>query len=306
MKKIFLFLLLACSAWSAIGQTYADHMQEANRLYQSGEYRASAEAFEKGFALGNAEASDLYNAACSRALAGDAEKALDHLAKAVEKGWINADWAQRDSDLVSLHQQDRWQLIVADMKARQAAEEARYDQELIAQLKEIGEMDQVYRQQMDEAEKTYGWDSPEMKELWEKQRLNDSICLARIELVIAEHGYPGKSLVGRQSSVAFLVIQHADLKVQEKYLPLLQEAAEKGELRKSSLAPLIDRVRVGNGQEQLYGSQLHRNPDTGQLEFFPIEDEVRVDERRSEMGLEPLEDYARRFGLEYRAPTEKD
>ena len=41
--------------------------------------------------------------------------------------------------------------------------------------------------------------------------------------IIDEVGYPGKSMVGDQSGTAFLVIQHADLEVQEKYLDIITE-----------------------------------------------------------------------------------
>jgi len=51
---------------------------------------------------------------------------------------------------------------------------------------------------------------------------------------------------------------------------------------------------------QLYGSQCHYNATTGQPELFPIADEAHVDERRTRMGLVPLADYAKGFGLNYR------
>jgi hypothetical protein len=41
------------------------------------------------------------------------------------------------------------------------------------------------------------------------------------------------------------------------------------------------------------------------MEFFPIADEAHVDERRASMGLEPLADYAKNFGLDYQpAPAQ--
>ncbi len=53
-----------------------------------------------------------------------------------------------------------------------------------------------------------------------------------MEKVIEEYGYPGKSLVGPSNmGTAFLVIQHSNQEVQEKYLPLLKQAADDGELR---------------------------------------------------------------------------
>ena len=143
---------------------------------------------------------------------------------------------------------------------------------------------------------------------WEKQEAIDKKNIARVEEIIAEHGYPGKSLVGGKAMDAtFLIIQHADLKYQEKYLPLLTEAAEKGEMNKSALALLIDRINMRNDKPQIYGSQLRDDPFTGELWFHEIEDEKNVDQRRAEMGLGPLSEYAKYFDLEYpRKPYTKE
>lgn len=43
----------------------------------------------------------------------------------------------------------------------------------------------------------------------------------------------------------------------------------------------------------------------GKYDFHPIEDEANVDKRRAEIGLGPLEEYARLFGIEYK-PVKRD
>ena len=55
------------------------------------------------------------------------------------------------------------------------------------------------------------------------------------------------------------------------------------------------------GQPQVYGSQIVRNPDNGQWMLHPLEDEAGVNRRRAEVGLEPLEEYALRFGIVWKA-----
>jgi hypothetical protein len=67
-----------------------------------------------------------------------------------------------------------------------------------------------------------------------------------------------------------------------------------------STAPDRARRRSGcwEGKKQIYGSQLQTNAQ-GQLEFYPIEDEANMDKRRQSVGLEPLAEYAKHFGLEY-------
>jgi hypothetical protein len=98
----------------------------------------------------------------------------------------------------------------------------------------------------------------------------------------------------------FLVIQHADLATQERYLPIMREAVKNGKALASDLALLEDRVLTRNGKPQIYGSQLQENHTTGKYEFAPIQDAANVNKRRASVGLPPLEDYAKMMGINYK------
>jgi hypothetical protein len=145
--------------------------------------------------------------------------------------------------------------------------------------------------------------SPINRALWDlKAKLNEE-NLSRLEEIIAENGWPKISEVkGSAAQAAFLIVQHSSIEVQEKYLPIMKEAAENGEANWSSLALLIDRVRIRNDKPQLYGSQVRRNSETGAFEPFPIEDEPNVDKRRKEVGLGPLADYLGNWDIKYTVP----
>jgi hypothetical protein len=161
------------------------------------------------------------------------------------------------------------------------------------------ETDQSVRGHMEEIRKNHGDSSVEMREAWKKQRPIDEANIARLVKIIETHGWPGRALAGEKgASAAFLVLQHADLAYQKKYLPLVRKAAAAGDLRTQSLALLEDRILVREGKKQIYGSQLMTNSG-GKLEFNPIEDEPNVDKRRASVGLVPLAEYAKYFGLEY-------
>ena len=82
---------------------------------------------------------------------------------------------------------------------------------------------------------------------------------------------------------------------------MMREAVKKGKAFPQSLALLEDRVLTGQGKEQIYGSQL-RIDSTGKNSFFPIMDEWNVNKRRASVGLGPLEEYAKHFGVEYHLP----
>jgi len=128
--------------------------------------------------------------------------------------------------------------------------------------------------------------------LLEKAQAIDKSNTAWMKEVVEKHGWPGNRLVGKDGAqAAWLLVQHADLDrpFQKRCLELLQAAVEKGDVAGQHLAYLTDRVRVGDKQKQLYGTQF-RQVD-GKLEPFPIEDEEKVDERRKAVGLQPLAEY---------------
>ncbi len=194
---------------------------------------------------------------------------------------------------------------IVKMQCEKAMLASGLDMELMAELKEIQHTDQKWRQMMRETSEKFGQDSDEMKALWKEQSYADSVNLAKIAAIIDEDGYPGKSKVGNGlSGTAFLVIQHAPHEAQEKYFDVLKEAADADELKWSSFALLVDRISLGRGEMQIYGSQVVSD-DEGNPVFAPIEDEVNVNKRRAEVGLGPLEEYAKFFGITYTLPEEK-
>ena len=56
------------------------------------------------------------NAACTAALSGQHEAALDLLERAIALGWSNARWLMNDDDLVPLHDHPRFKQIVAGLE----------------------------------------------------------------------------------------------------------------------------------------------------------------------------------------------
>ena len=141
---------------------------------------------------------------------------------------------------------------------------------------------------------------------------NDSLNFIRIEEIIKEYGYPGKSLVGvPTNTAAFYVIQHTPKKIAE-YYPIVEEAAKKGELPFPLSAMMLDRKLAEEGKEQIYGTQVYGrtivNKETGKEEFFnyvvPIQDEKGVNKRRKQVGFTTtVEENAKKLGLEYKVYT---
>jgi hypothetical protein len=110
----------------------------------------------------------------------------------------------------------------------------------------------------------------------------------------------GADVVGRQGNTTlFLVIQHSDQATQEKYLPMMREAVKNGKAQGSDLALLEDRVALGQGKRQIYGSQIGRDPETQIYYVSPLEDPNNVDKRRAEVGLGPLAEYVNYWQMKW-------
>lgn len=174
------------------------------------------------------------------------------------------------------------------------------NQQLMRQLDTVNRRDQQFRSA--EVQHQAAGDQVKDDENMRRQGVLDQKNMAEIEAIIAKYGYPGKSLVGEQyQSVAFMVIQHADPEMRDKYLPVIRQAAEEGQLKSSSVAIMVDRSRMDKGEKQVYGSQLHETKQG--FKIVPIEDEEHVNERRKKVGLSPLETYMKNFHIDYHVPT---
>jgi hypothetical protein len=154
-----------------------------------------------------------------------------------------------------------------------------------------------YRRPLDTVIQKYGANSPQVDSLEDNMAKADSLNLILVRSILDKYGWLGPDIIGGNgSSTLFAVIQHADLApgVQEKYLPYLRRAVEKGDADPSDLALLEDRILVGQHKPQLYGSQIKTN-DQGVSAPFPIADSSHVDSRRAKMGLGPLKYYVQLF-----------
>jgi hypothetical protein len=179
--------------------------------------------------------------------------------------------------------------------------------ELAKVLDSIMVIDQKYRAQMQDVQQEYGWNSPEMDELWKKQNEIDQSNLKRIlEIINTVEEYPGKSMVGISASkTTFYVLQHAPDSIQEQYYDLVIQAAEENELDKRLAAMYQDRYLMHRGEPQIFGTQIRSEYETDSLTgeriertfVWPIADTTNIDSLRMWNGLRPLEDYLNSFGI---------
>lgn len=184
---------------------------------------------------------------------------------------------------------------LSDLSIPEVPEDEKYLMSLKKSLDSIQVLDQKYRA---------NFTTETMGKQWQLDQQN----IAFIDSVMAQYGYPGKSLVGAPTNrSAWLVIQHSERI--EEFLPQIKIAAETGELPFRLYAMMLDRSLMNRGMPQRYGTQAMMyfwgTPEEVQL-IWPIEDPEKINARRKEAGYtQTIEEYALQIldGIPYREYT---
>lgn len=250
--KVAITTLLLISCLLGYGQSYKSIVAEADAFYNRKDYQKSVWKYKEAFKIEQKSAADFYNAGCAASLLGDKELAFDWLNIAVINGWTNIGHLKTDRDLISLHDDRKWTALLVEMQKMLDKKEANYDKALQAKLLEVYDDDQPIRQQYILAQKEFGHQSRQVDSLGKVMLYKDSINLIKVTEILDKYGWVGTDKVGEQGNLTlFLVIQHSDVKTQQKYLPMMREAVKNKNASGSALALLEDRVALGEGKRQV-------------------------------------------------------
>ena len=167
-----------------------------------------------------------------------------------------------------------------------------FNDTLSRQLETILSDDQKYREELEDAENKEGDESPAYVSIMKKMCIQDSINEVKVSEILDKYGWLGTDVVGENgNSALWFVIQHSDLHMMTKYLPMMKDALKDKKLQASKMALLEDRMALWQGRKQIYGSQLSWNLKTKETFILPLEDPDNVDKRRASAGLLPLAEY---------------
>ena len=293
---VLIGLILPSLSYAQYNKRYAELTMQADSLFMAGNYEASSRCFGEALEMTEfVQPQHRYNGACAAALAGDPETAFSRLYTklAREKDWYS-DNIDNDDDLISLHQDDRWQILLDSLSIRKRRIEANFDKPLRRRLQMIMKTDQEVRIAFMAARNQMPYDSIAVAEAEKEMQRVDRINQEQICKILDTRGWVGCDKVGNAVGAYWAVIQHAGLEVQKKYFPLFQEAALKGDIAREGLAMMEDRINLFEGKPQRYGSQIVDDDKGGKM-VYQLLDAQQVDKWRSEMGMEPLEDYLKRM-----------
>ena len=123
--------------------------------------------------------------------------------------------------------------------------------------------------------------------------------------IIKANGWPTTALVGEDGVLAaFYILKNGGTyELQRDLLPVIVAVIKKDPIQKREFAGVFDRLRVSAGMKQLFGTQAMSTG--GFLVLYPIEDQAKVDARRAEFGLEPMDTYIRSLQRTYGKPLIK-
>ena len=154
-------------------------------------------------------------------------------------------------------------------------------------LQTVVDKDQTKQSDQDKLHKTY----------------DDNI--AKFCQLIKTNGWPTSDVVDKDGVFAtFHILKNAgSYEFQRDLLPVIIAAIKRDPLQKREFAGLFDRLRVSAGMKQLFGTQAVSMG--GFLVVYPTEDEGKLDARRAEFGLAPMDQYMSALEGTYRKPVIK-
>lgn len=279
--------------------SYADCIMKADACFMKGDYLGASNAFDKAFThKEQIQGSHLYNGACAAAMAGLTDKAFERLNMRLHR---DSDWyvenPNEDHDLANIHADERWQAYCDTIARRRDRIEANYDKPLMLRLRSIGRSDQAVRYEFLAAYNAQPRNQQRVDSLIAEMQKTDSINQKEICAILDTRGFAGKETVGDACAVYWLIIQHAPVALQKKYFPLFVEAMNRGDIAKSQVAMMDDRIAMFEGRPQKYGSQIVED-EQGRRVVYRLLDPEKVDEWRKQMELNPLADYMKEMGVE--------
>lgn len=120
--------------------------------------------------------------------------------------------------------------------------------------------------------------------------------------IINEQGLPNQEEIGTGralEALCVLTLHSADAEFMKTQLPELKLM-----FAGQSTAVIEDKICVLEDSPQIFGSQALYSTKENRTVFYKLIDPINVDKRRKEVGLAPLESYAKQIGIDWQ--KEKD
>ncbi|MEZ4808163.1 MAG: DUF6624 domain-containing protein [Flavobacteriales bacterium] len=266
-------------------------MKFASSCYKQGYFNASAAHYDSAFKRFDGFPEDYYAAARVNQLAGSEQRVESLLRSAVRRGFMDLDQLRTDSVLKPYRKKPRNEALMLALEDTILVRRERLDLQLIKRLEKLRILDQEPRSLLSRLGEHLADTSQQIMDLWPVIRYLDRMNVDTLEKIIAEFGFPGMDMVGPEGNkTVWLVLQHADVDVMERYNDMFRHSCEQGLTPMKYYAYFYDRLLILRGNTKVkYGCVFARHSD-GQY-YMDLEDPGCINRIRESVGLEPLDSY---------------
>jgi hypothetical protein len=312
MKSFIFFLVVCLSGFcnSAVSQPVAMNQRNlADSLMNEGNVQGAIAEYKRLYSLYPKDYSIVYNYACALSVDNSVIKLFDSCFKYLNIA-IELDTsvtALTDPDLIPAREDKKWDVFEKRLiyMLNTKFNNPYKDIEYAKSLWRLGAYDQAYFNEIGIAGRKFGMRSSVASALWKLKFMIQEKSQKELEELVKAKGWPKIAEVGKEASMAaYLVAIHTNDGSQKKYLPMIRQRCEENELPWQRYANIYDRCLYNENKPQKYGTHTKYNEITKKEEFYPLEDESKVDAWRKEIGLEPLADYLARFNIKFQ-PNQK-
>lgn len=298
----FISILITANAQS--DYTYQMLIAKASLFHLQKDYKSAIPLYEKAFQIQKPDALTAYKAAGMYSLNKNSRKGFQYLEFAISLGWSDAEWLISDPyfDYLEKTNQQQWNKV----KKKAYNQEQSFEKSIALPnlRKEINLM--TLNDQRLRYTRAQTTNDSIMRIVDLNINQSDLKNLNQAKDIIRQYGWLKKSQIGQDGqNNLWLIVQHADQDVlfQQKTLSAMGKLLGTKEINMDNYAFLYDRVQCNLNYKQLFGTQVVWKQNGGASEFRPIIDEHRVDQRRKDLGLQPLQVYAQSYGFKYQTLT---
>ncbi|POY37834.1 hypothetical protein C3K47_04690 [Solitalea longa] len=304
MRKVYIliltFLILRVSSVHAQSETYQSLIKIADSLYRIKEYKKSTYAFSWAFRVNSYRSTlkDRYNAAKAWSMNFTPDSAFYHLLKMAKQGnFSDYDKLVNDPAFTPIHLDARWNHLVGIVKVNSDKTEANLDQTLKKQLDTIHDNLIYWHRKLDSLKHHDPKNKIAFEKLNKTVTAKDSLYKDIITDMWKSIGWVGQNVVGKKGRDAqFYLLKYVSLYTQKKYLPLFKKAVKEDFATLEQMAVIDDIMAIRQGKKQIYGTQVGLDAK-GNYFLQPVEDPSKVNQLRAELGMQPLNEYLKSYGL---------
>lgn len=271
---------------------YHDYIDMAERMFKNEHYKLSANYYDSAFLRYEGYKKHLFDAALCNSFLGNKEKTYSFLIKAIEMRFYDKQMITNNKSILKCLGKKRIDEIISKIEVEETNHNLGINDSLRDVLNHLFYIDQRLRKVVGIYEEKYSDNQhPEIRKLWDRIKFMDSIKVYDLINIIEKFGYPGISLVGEDGNhAARLILNHANYKIQEKYLPLLKESCEKGDSKWVDYAFIYDRIKTSKREKVKYGCSYYYDKGLNSYIHY-AEDKNCMNYYREQVGLPPLEGY---------------